>query len=866
MLKNLKLVPKLLSIGIFLTMVPLLSILVFNHFQNRSINTIAKIETEKIVYNQLEDILKVVEANIETQKHLVDEKLQLALKLARSLVNDEGGIAYGKAGKEIKWTARNQFSQATTTVSLPELYVGQQWLGQTTSTGEKVAIVDKMKDLQGVSATIFQKMNDSGDMLRVATNVINADGSRALGTYIPHLDPDGKPNEVITTVLRGEKFAGKSLVVNKWLETAYEPIYNSDRQVIGMLSVGVFSELNEFMRREILDTKVGETGYAYILDTDGRYVLSQNGERDGENIFQEKDSSGKLFIQEIINKAEKLGNGEVGEQLYLWKNPGDPTPRMMITKFVYFAPWHWIIAAGSYEDELLAVPQMMAENGRRATKIFGTVAAVVLLITILVWMFTARTIAGPIVKIARTVHHVAEHRDFTQNVPTVSSDEIGEMADALNALIKQLQNSFTIVNTAAQDVENRSGNVAQRAVANRDRAEMNLKTTEEMQSIINEMGQTAGEVAGHAAAQKDQAVLSSQKLQGLLQSMESVEQATHVQNTEAGTVIARVGDMGDTGAKVVAAATTQGEAVQQATQAIEVMQSAVASLTQAAESSKDQGQQVLLSAQEGHDTINATVQGMKAIADSSEQISEIISVITEITEQTNLLALNAAIEAARAGEHGKGFAVVADEVGKLAQRSADAANEITKLIKDSTKRVEEGTTLSNQSQLALEKIAQGGQGNIQAIEEIVQVAETLALSAKNVQQIMTEVNTFSGEIMEMAGQQGARRAAAQEALSSLMEQAKAIDTLVEQSNKLASEAENELQTVVARSEEIDQLTSAQAQRSKKIITATEDTAQKAVETFKGTGEVITITEEMQKLSNELADEVRKFKIRQDAAA
>lgn len=866
MFKNLKLVPKLLTIGIFLTTIPLLTIIVFNYFQSRNINAITKHETERIAFNELEDLVKSVKSNIETQNELLDHELQSSLKFARSLLQDQGGVSLGSADQEIKWTAVNQFSQMGTSVTLPAFLVGEDWLGQIKSMSIEVPIVDKVQRIQGVTATIFQKMNDAGDMLRVATNVMKNDGSRAIGTYIPHLNPDGKANQVVSSVLRGETFVGRAFVVNKWYETAYEPIYNKDRQVIGMLYVGVPSELNATLRKAIIDTEVGETGYVFILDADGRYVVSQNGERDGEDVSQAKDSHGGLFVQEMLATAKKLGEQGVGEKTYPWQNPGDPAPRPKVAKFVYYAPWNWVIAAGLYEEELLAAPRLIAQKQQRALTIIGLISAVVLVISIVVWLFTARTIAGPIVRIARTVHNVAKDRDFTQNVSVESTDEIGDMAGALNVLIQQLQDSLSIVNTAAHDVEGRSGNVAQRAVANRDRAEINLKTAEEMQEIISEMGKTAGEVAAHAAAQKDQAVLSSKNLKGLVNSMGSVTEAIVSAGVEVTTVNDRVGDMGDTGAKVVATATTQGEAVQKATGAMDAMQAAVASLTQAAESSKNQGQQVLLAAQEGHDTVNATVQGMQAIADSSEQISEIISVITEITEQTNLLALNAAIEAARAGEHGKGFAVVADEVGKLAQRSADAANEITKLIKDSTKRVEEGTTLSNQSQLALEKIAQGGQGNIEAIEQIVQVAETLAGNARNVQQIMTEVNSYSAEIMDMAGQQGARRSAAQEALARLMEQTSAIEDLVEESNKFASDTEKEMQNVVARSEEIDQLTSAQAGRSKRVVAATQDTAQKAVDTVKGAGEVINITEELQKLSNELADEVRKFKISRGAAA
>ena len=482
---------RLLCAGIALSALPLALIALIVYRQNDRMTAVAVEESKLLADADLEHITKGVYAMCAAQQETLDQVLQSYLRSARATVQRAGAAVL--APETIEWKAINQLTKQAHPVTLPKLEIGGQWLGQNADPAAPTPIVDEITGQLGCAFTLFQRMNDAGDMLRVATNV-QSEGRRAIGTYIPARDADGRSSPIVAAVLQGRTFVGRAFVVDAWYLTAYAPLDDATGRPVGMVFVGIKEQSVASLRQQILATKVGTTGYVFVLDSKGNYIISQNGRRDGENVWDTKDAGGQPMIQELIRTAQAAPPGGTGEHAYLWQNPGDPAPRRKIARVAYFPAWDWIIGAGSYEEEFLAAPAKLGAIGRSGTRtimlvLLGTTAAAVLF-----WLATAQALSRQLIRIADQLKAGSDQvlgaagmiADAGQSV----ADGASHQASALSATAHNLQN----MTTRGTEVSHLTRGADELMRQNIEKSGQSLKALVGMTQAMNQIVAEAGEM------------------------------------------------------------------------------------------------------------------------------------------------------------------------------------------------------------------------------------------------------------------------------------------------------------------------------------------------------------------------------------
>jgi methyl-accepting chemotaxis protein len=394
----------------------------------------------------------------------------------------------------------------------------------------------------------------------------------------------------------------------------------------------------EDFKEYILSVKIGETGYGYILDNTGTLIVHPASQ--GKNIGDAKDSSGKLFIKEIL----KNKNGKI---IYPWQNPGDKKARDKIVIYKHIPEMDWIVASGSYIEEL-------EKPLAKMKTVMMIESPVILAVFIIVSYLLAGMITGPLLGFIK-IFRVISDGDLTQKISVKSNDEIATVAEEFNLFVEKIRDAILSVKDTTDSV---------------------VSATNELSSTAEELSATADSQAGQigeVASGMDEMTGSSNEVSSLVEAT-GVKAENALQVTEKGKTFIE-----ETVTKITSIkSTTSGLA----------------------------------------DTI-------AKLSQSSEEIGSIMNVINDIADQTNLLALNAAIEAARAGEAGRGFAVVADEVRKLAERTQNATKEVGQIIsslQSETVQAGKGMRIAESS---VDEGIESATNTRQVFDEIVGAAEMI---------------------------------------------------------------------------------------------------------------------------------------------
>ncbi|MDR3554796.1 MAG: methyl-accepting chemotaxis protein [Syntrophobacteraceae bacterium] len=570
---------------------------------------------------------------------------------------------------------------------------------------------------------------------------------------------------------------------------------------------------------------VGKTGYTYVENYDSGALI----------IYPFRTLLGVKAQGSVVNLPqlyETLKNNSQGVTSYEYSNKQThiTAVRMVgyerIGAYQNFSKHNWTVASGANYTEEMA--PLQKEKIAYAI-FFGVLTFVVVGLVILV----GGMIAKPLVKTATEMGEIARELDFTRSVEVKGQDEVAALQRSFNGLIAKLQETFgTIikgnreVSESVAQVKDISANIANNAT------EQSRRAGDVLARVVT-MGQTAEEVQKNAAETKSSFGEAAALVEQFAATSQRIAKAAQSQSEMVGKAEQIIGQMGETAQQVAARAALQAEAAQKTASSAAQMSTAIGSVVEKTSEADRESELSHKAAVQGRAAVEKVAASMHNIAESSEQITEIIEVISDIAAQTNQLPLNAAIVAARAGEHGRGFAVVAEEVRKLAERTAESTKEISVLIKGSADRVKEGSDLANSSREAIGAIVDAVAKTNTLIHDISQTTSEQRAVTDSVAKAMDSLRALSGEIMEMTSEQGKRREYAGSIINEVSQLSRDVSGSTLEQAKDSDKVISEMQKMNAHAENITNMTGKQRERAQELLRIIQEMESVATTNAKG---------------------------------
>ncbi len=454
------------------------------------------------------------------------------------------------------------------------------------------------------------------------------------------------------------------------------------------------------------------SNYFWINDTEPKMVMHPiKPSLNNTNISSVKDPNGKLLFVEMAKVAKTKGSGYIN---YQWAKPGFDKPQNKISYVAYFKEWDWVVGTGVYiddiEQEVINMENQASENV--ATIVISFIVLTLLLLAIslsLLYFAIIKSVITPLKNLQVGFNKLLTSNDITTRLSISSHDEIGKASELFNQYMDSIQEGLKKDQVVIDEIKEVVDRVGSGFFVYKVKGQANNKNINDLKDVLNSM----------IGTMKTQLVTINEALMQFGKANFSHKLSIDNVSGEIGTVITQTKAIGNNVSEIFAmiqtsgdelannivsltnsstelstAANAQAASLEETAAALEEITSSIKTNSENIVKMSSIASDLTNSATTGQELANQTANSMSQIDAQVNAINDAISVIDQIAFQTNILSLNAAVEAATAGEAGKGFAVVAQEVRNLASRSADAANEIKEMVQNATTKANEGKSIA----------------------------------------------------------------------------------------------------------------------------------------------------------------------------